>query len=237
MEAVIERPVDTLPAPPLAPAAGVQQLQATFVARMEAVRPAVEQIVSRGRLADPEAAVQAVWLKAWAAYPRMVAIEERALARELPSPHRWRAWFARIAKRVVIDEKRRDEVVRRLYGVRVVPGGAGNGSGSSAAPITGASGRGGGTEPAGGLDSVPDVNSLSAASLAIAAEQRTMLARALAGLNRRQREVLRYFAAGVPDQEVAARMRLAPADVRRLQARALMRLRSAYRQNEYRTRA
>src|SRR5919202_6563606 len=43
------------------------------------------------------------------------------LAFELPSPHRWTPWFSRIAKRVVVDEQRRDEVQRRLYGVRWLP--------------------------------------------------------------------------------------------------------------------
>src|SRR5206468_789837 len=32
--------------------------------------------------------------------------------------HHWRGWLTRIAQRVVIDEKRRDEVLRRVYGVR-----------------------------------------------------------------------------------------------------------------------
>src|SRR4051794_30173887 len=116
-------------------------LQETFVARMEAARPAGALIVSLGGGGGPGGGggggggeggggergeggrggggEAEVWCKAWAAYAGMVAVEEKALARGLASPHRWTAWFARIAKGVVVSEKRREAVVRRALGVRV----------------------------------------------------------------------------------------------------------------------
>src|SRR6266542_6313743 len=94
----------------------------------------VRQIVRRGRLEDREAAEAEVWARVWGALPRMVERErgKAAAGRDDQSrcnaeiegrrEHRWGAWIARIAKRLVIDEKRRDEVARRAYGERAVRG-------------------------------------------------------------------------------------------------------------------
>src|SRR5436190_997772 len=62
------------------------------------------------------AAVQSAAVQ-WAAVPRMVAGEESRIERGA-GKHRWAGWVQQIAMRVVIDEKRREEAVRRGYGVR-----------------------------------------------------------------------------------------------------------------------
>ena len=100
--------------------AGTEALHASFVVRREAARPAVQRMIRKGYMDDAEDAEAEVFARAWRAYPRMVAEEERELAAGRPSPHRWNAWFARIALNLVRDDLERRKVLRRL--VAALPG-------------------------------------------------------------------------------------------------------------------
>lgn len=99
----------TVSAPSIVPPAA-----ALFEVRRAAVLSKVRAVIAAGRLADPEAAEQTVWLQAWRAWPRML---ERAGAGRV---HSWDAWFCQIARRVVMDVARGELVCVRLLGRRAL---------------------------------------------------------------------------------------------------------------------
>lgn len=195
-------------------ASDARRLHGRFVALQVAVAGKVEAVITKGRLADPEAALATVWLKAWTAYPRMVEIEEATLAQGRGSPHKWEAWLCRIARRVVVDEKRRDAVRRRLIGVRAVErveGGKGEGAGESV-PVD--------------VDAVADGRLLDVSLAGERAVQLTALRPVLRRLAEREREILRGFLLGEGDREVAQRVGVTPSVVRAERERVLGELRA-----------
>lgn len=187
-------------------AGAAEELRTSFVERMALAERAVCLVVARARVEDPEALVAEVWVKAWAVYPRMVARERSGYV------HSWPSWFAQIARRLVVDQKRRDEVLRRLYGVRVVSGPGGLGGGESGDVLDGVPSPGG--DP---WELVSD------------GERRAALVEALAGLGVRDVEILRCSAAGLPDRLSALVLGLSRSALKRARDRARVRLRALLR--------
>lgn len=167
------------------------------------MRPAVWAVVSRARLADPEAAEAEVWLRAWRAYPRMVASEAGR-----GGPHRWEGWICRIAGRVAIDVARRDGVARRNFGER-------------ATSIL--------KDRVGELLDVDEVMSpgRDPAELVERAVQIELVLGMVAGLSVRHRHVMAEWLAGRTDAEIAVGLGEKPAAIKGLRYEMLLTARAA----------
>lgn len=168
------------------------------------MRPAVWAIVNRARLSDPDAGEAEVWLRAWRAYPRMVASEG-----DRTDGHRWEGWTVRIAQRVAIDAARRDEVARRNFGERAMS-------------IL--------EDSAGGLLDVDDVVGPGRGDPAEQVEraaQIDLVFRVVAGLTPRHRRVMAGWLSGRTDQEVAAGLGETRAAVKALRWEVLQAARGA----------
>jgi DNA-directed RNA polymerase specialized sigma24 family protein len=190
----------------------VAQLGQRLVALREEYGGVVRKIVARGRLEDREAAEAEVWARVWRALPRMVEREGKE--------HRWGAWVAMIARRVVIDEKRRDEVARRAWGVRAIRGAPEDGEELDLE-------IGGWVEP----DAVPDASEWGEPYVhAERAAQVELVAEAMRGLTALERRVVWRWAGGEGERETAAALGMGWRNVRAARIVAIGKLQGMVRE-------
>jgi DNA-directed RNA polymerase specialized sigma24 family protein len=209
-----------------------QDLRQRFAHFRQRWETQVSAIIRRGRLEDPEASEAEVWAKAWAAFPRMARREAEQRAR-LTRGHNWGGWISQIARRVVIDEKRRAAVIRRLYGVRARRRVDVHEDDTGDHP-DGECWR----EPYGWGDGLPlDVDEIADAGAgdpyasAEAAARGAVVRAGVDALAPIEWAALRGWLFGTRDRDTAAAMGISLEGVKRARRRALVRLRAAARAN------
>lgn len=220
----------------ICPADAPEHVRYAFAQRCSDAYPKVRTVLRSHQLtrAEEDVIVDDVWLRAWPGFQRKLEAEQDALALGLPSPHHWDSYFCQIARRLVIDLKRRLGIFRRVRPSRAkgVLHATADGPDSSAS-VTGA-------PPAPRYRRVIPLSSNMRAPestdpflAADKAERIRILHAAIPTLTAQEQHALATSLRNLSDEDSAAELGVNRFSLYRLRRRAIVRLREVFQEHGY----